>query len=201
MKESILITLPPELKEEILATASEQKISVSELMRESFRYWKEKKSSSKQKPSILDLAAFTSKVRKVLTYINEIEKAKPSSLALRAIYEDILEKVSEDEKLTQIVKAEFFAKFGIPPLLLKKPGLRVYPDVLIIDCLQCKPEYLELIPIDKLQERIDILVENFPFHHYDIIAELQRKVWELCMSNEKHEGGDEACESLSQTQK
>jgi len=181
--EIITTRLTPQEKQEIVAAAKEKGVSISELMLTSFKYWRERGSASKQettKSTTLDLAAHISKIDKILTYINRIQRAKPSSLTLRALYENLLDKVSSDKDLTEIVKAEFFAKFGVPPLLLKKPGLRVYPDMIIIDFMQCKAEYLELIPADGMQERIDILIENFPFRHYNIIAEAQCKVWELC---------------------
>lgn len=188
--ERIVVRVMPEEKDEIVRLARGKGMNMSDLVREAIYYYLKHNAETeedreaaklmyeamKRKEQVLRAIAATSPLYSLLDRINEIERRKLSPSALRKIYETLVSEFQQDKELLKVLEAEFLHRFGIPPLIVKKPGLRVYSDMLVIDIMQWKPEYVKLILPNSTQERIDIVLENFPIQYYEEIARLCDKL-------------------------
>jgi len=196
---TLSIRLIPHVKDEIALMAHEEGISVSDLLTKAFFFYvkehaktEEKRKQAEEMYKLMERA--TRRARPVtratanishkvalLKHIKEVEKlALPPSVA-RNLYEDLLNEVRGNAELTFLVKEMIRDAFGTE-LLMNKGTLVVYEDFVRIDTCGCYPplhrDVEALIP--KLNERGSILLTNFPFRFYRLIADAQREIWKLC---------------------
>lgn len=168
--QTVAARVSPELKEEIVATAKELGITVSDLLLKAYRYWKENEG---EKRNIEEKREKVSSVTQLelLDFINKLEKKNPSLPTARRFYEKLVEEARGNEELIEIIKLEFFSRFGISPLIAKSTGLTVYSDVIEVDMKQYMPRALEDIPLEQMSERVDVVLANFPIRYYKDLAE------------------------------
>jgi len=197
---TLSVRLTPHFKDAIIMAAHEQGISVSDyitkacarLMAEEGKseeikqlgeeVYKDMRRAIRRMRPVRRMETRISHKLALIKRIREIEKQAPPPQIARNLYEDMLTQVAGDDELTSIVKEMFRQTFNISPPLMNKGTLVVYEDFIRIDTCGCYPvihrDVEALIP--KLNERGSILLTNFPFRFYRLIADAQREIWKLC---------------------
>jgi len=188
----------PETKDEMIMAAHELGVSLSDLIEMSFFHlWKEKASSEERRKAAEEnyklMEKVTRRARPVrraaieishkesyAKLLREIEKLALPPLVARDFYEDLLAQVRSSDELTLMTKEVFREAYNIPEPLFTSENMSVYPDLIRINTCGLYPIAHRKVDKSKLNERITIVLANFPSCYYDEVAELQRKIWNLC---------------------
>jgi len=144
--------------------------------------YKAMKKETRKARRVIQGAISTSSELGLLDYINKLEKKRPNPYTARIIYQNLLKQLEPNPDLYEIARVEFKERFNIAEMLMNKGTIVVYEDLIRIDACGLYPSIHRDVEalISKLNERGTVILTNFPFRLYRIIADAQRSIWNLC---------------------